>query len=317
MSLTLHLRSPASPVRAYLEEAFPMLEQSKRGSPLAKELSSFLGFSKLPSCRLPTFAPKSNQSTIGTAVDYRFRYHFCSYDAHETVAALGVRMLGGKAGKVGRRFLDHHNEFVGRLAPVGRQLGTEDEAALNTNCVTLAWFEQVFRINAVFPEFDSLLKRGKVEDLVAGVQPEMINDISQLSTAFASDAKALFKANAILNPTFLGSRDIAGDADIIVDNTIIDFKCTAKTDASKLRDAAYQLLGYVLLDYDNEYAISDLMVYLPRQRDSWRVPLWHFVLAPADVSLLLTRKDAANVDALVTERLRERRKEFRKIVRSL
>src|SRR6202012_5607094 len=95
MSLTAHLDTPTSPIRLFLEDAFPMLQGTRRGAPLGKELSSFLGFDKLPRCHLPTLAPKNNQGTIGTAVDYRLRYCFGVFRATDTVAALGVAMLGG------------------------------------------------------------------------------------------------------------------------------------------------------------------------------------------------------------------------------
>jgi len=73
------------------------------------------------------------------------------------------------------------------------------------------------------------------------------------SAAFASDAADLFKVTAVLNPTFKGSTGIGGaDADIIVDKTLIEFKCTAKADGRKLHEGALQLLGYVLLDYSDE-----------------------------------------------------------------
>ena len=147
---------------------------------------------------------------------------------------------------------------------------------------------------------------------------EMVQDISQLSSSFASDAKGLFKLNSILNPTFQGSLDVGGaDADIIVDKTIIDFKCTAKIDATTLRSAALQLLGYILLDYEGKYGISNIMVYLPRQRDSWHMPLWQLMLPPADVILALSSQNVDRVETMAEERLRERRKEFRKIVEAL
>jgi hypothetical protein len=253
----------------YLEQSFSILEQSKRGMPLAREFSKLLGFENLPQCQLPTLAPKCNQGTIGAAVDYRLRYNFRPYDAHKTAAGIGVSMLPGGLGTLGRKFLDHQNELVARLNPAEHQLNEHDEAALNINCVVLALFEQIYRAGEIFPPLDSLSKRAKIADLIEIVQPDMVQDISQLSTAFASDAKGLFKLNAILNPKFQGSSDVGGaDADIIVDKTIIDFKCTSKVDATALRNAALQLLGYVLLDYDGEYGVSDLMVYLPRQRHS-------------------------------------------------
>jgi hypothetical protein len=130
MSLTSHLKSPDSPVRVCLEEAVPILEQSKRGRPLARELSSFLKFDKLPPCRLPTLAPKSNQGTIGTAVDYRLRYCFRPFDSHETAAGKAVKMLRGGLGTLGRKFLDYQNELVARLKPAEHQLDDHDEATL-------------------------------------------------------------------------------------------------------------------------------------------------------------------------------------------
>ncbi len=316
MSLTSHLRSHNSPVRMYLEQAFPILRLWKRGSPHAKEFSTILGFDVLPPCSLPTLAPKSPQGTIGTAVDYRLRYYFQAYDSHETVAAQGVSMLVGNAGRVGRKFLDHHNNLIAHLSPVGCQLNSEDETALNTNCVILAWFESVYRSGAVFPEFDLLLRRVKVDDLISAVQPDVVQDITQLSSAFASDARGLFKPDPILNPTFQGSLDVGGaDADMIVDKAIIEFKCTSNVDAPKLRDTALQLLGYVLLDYSGKYAVSDLLIYLPRQRFSWRRPLWQFVLAPEVVQETLKRGDAPKT-SVVVEQLRKRRAEFRKVARS-
>ena len=227
-------------------------------------------------------------------------------------------MLGGGLGTLGRKFLDYQNELIGRLKPAEHQLNDHDEATLNIGCVILAFFEQIYRAGHIFPPLDSLPKRAQLSDLIATVQPDMIQDIGQLSTAFASDAKALFKLNAVLNPTFQGSLSVGGaDADIIVDKTIIDFKCTSKVDAAALRSAALQLLGYVLLDYDRKYGISDIMVYLPRQRGSWHMPLWQLVLPPADVILPLSSQNMVRVETMAEEILRERRKGFRKIVEML
>src|SRR6185437_12935717 len=103
MSLTSHLLAPDSPVRAYMRDAFPIIEHSKRGSLFTKESSSLLGLDKLPPCCLPTLAPRAHQGTTGTAVDYRLRYYFASYDANETVAGHAVRMVGGPFGKLGQK----------------------------------------------------------------------------------------------------------------------------------------------------------------------------------------------------------------------
>jgi hypothetical protein len=226
--------------------------------------------------------------------------------------------LGGKAGRLARTFLDCQNDLAARLPAGGQQPNREDEAALSAGCVVLAWLEQIRRSGMIWPDFAALLEKPKVEDLVSAVQADVVQDISRLSSAFAADARGLLGGTAVLNPTFQGSRHIGGaDADVILDETIIDFKCTSKIDAATLRKAALQLLGYVLLDYEGKYPISDLLVYLPRQRDSWRIPLRHSVPPPAEVVLRITRQDMKNIDASVYERLSERRREFRSIVESL
>ncbi len=314
MSLTSHLKTPTSPIRLFLRDSFPILDGTKRGSPSWKQLSLLLSLDNLPSCKLPSPAPKSYQGTIGIAVDYRLRYYFKLYRSSDTVAAVGVDLLGGRGKKLGTRFLRHHDKLVARLAPLNRPLSEGEEAELNANCVVLAWFEQIFRCGRSLPAFEDSFRTGKVEDILAIVPPEAVKDIGQISTAFADDAKRLFENHVILNPTFSGSQDVGGaDADIIVGKTLIDFKCTANINASKIRDAALQLLGYVLLDYGGKYDISEIMVYLPRHRTSWRVSLWQFVLPLADVVRTMTRGDVNPVDSLVADRLIRLRHEFQSV----
>ena len=77
-----------------------------------------------------------------------------------------------------------------------------------------------------------------------------------------------------------------------------------------------QMLGYVLLDYDDEYEISDVMVYLPRQRCSWRVPLWQFVLPAADVILAMSRGTIEGVESDAEIKLKTLRRDFRRVAKS-
>ena len=68
----------------------------------------------------------------------------------------------------------------------------------------------------------------------------------------------------VLNPTFEGSGDIGGaDADVILDNCLLDIKSTVKAGIQKLW--LYQLLGYVLLDYSDRFELSMVGFYMARQ----------------------------------------------------
>jgi hypothetical protein len=63
-------------------------------------------------------------------------------------------------------------------------------------------------------------------------------------------------------PDLAGSPDVGGaDADLIISGLLIDIKATVAP--SRLRKPEfYQLLGYALPDYDDEYRIGALGFYL-------------------------------------------------------
>lgn len=86
-----------------------------------------------------------------------------------------------------------------------------------------------------------------------------------MSELFYDQMGGRFTEDAVLNPTFDGSPYIVGgaDADVILDSCLIDFKTTinAKIEGRAL----YQLLGYSLLDFSNQYGIQRVGFYLPRQ----------------------------------------------------
>lgn len=67
-----------------------------------------------------------------------------------------------------------------------------------------------------------------------------------------------------LNPVFAGSEDVDGaDADLIVDGLLIDIKTSINTTISQ--EYIYQLIGYALLDYTDEYRMHSIGLYMARQ----------------------------------------------------
>lgn len=68
---------------------------------------------------------------------------------------------------------------------------------------------------------------------------------------------------AQIGGTFSGSDDVGGaDFDLIVDRCLFDIKATRK--AGVTTSYLRQLLGYWLLDYDDQFKISRLGIYLAR-----------------------------------------------------
>jgi hypothetical protein len=76
-----------------------------------------------------------------------------------------------------------------------------------------------------------------------------------------------------LGPTFVGSRDVGGaDADVIAGRLLLEWKATLgprrQSDSRRYCSldliTLQQLLGYLLLDYQDEYAIDTLGLYAAR-----------------------------------------------------
>ena len=70
----------------------------------------------------------------------------------------------------------------------------------------------------------------------------------------------------ISNPSFSGDFLVGGaDGDWFIDDTLFDFKVVDKISAPWVRKVLMQLLGYLILDLDNDYRTQRIGVWLPRQ----------------------------------------------------
>ncbi|MFG2651298.1 hypothetical protein [Streptomyces sp. NPDC048436] len=65
---------------------------------------------------------------------------------------------------------------------------------------------------------------------------------------------------------FSGSADVEGaDADFIADGRLIDCKATVRPERFGERRDVHQLAAYLLLDYEDSYALHQVGFYLARQ----------------------------------------------------
>jgi hypothetical protein len=70
----------------------------------------------------------------------------------------------------------------------------------------------------------------------------------------------------IPNPAFVGSEDVQGaDADWILGKTLYDCKTSRKSKPFAV-EHVLQVIGYVLLDYPNQYEIENVGWYFARQK---------------------------------------------------
>jgi len=223
------------------------------------------------------------------AIDYRIRYSFSITPSRQLTAYTGAHMLPYQVGDDGHLvegpysleliepFFTHLDALLETIQPVRRRLEAEAEQALARYCFVLGLFEEVYRSHRYM---DGPLivpaPRKSVEELLALPENAWIDDLCTVSTLFYDNYHQLLSLPFNLNPTFAGSSDVGGaDADIIIDGQLIEIKASIlpKISSSWL----YQLVGYVLLDYDDHHHFHSVGIYMARQGLLLTWPLMDFV----------------------------------------
>ena len=173
-------------------------------------------------------------------------------------------------------FFDLLDRTASSISAHRRMPTSVEECRLARLCLVLAVFESVGRSGRGWPpEF----LRGKdlksAESLLQAIPQAWVEDVAALARAFSHRHADWQGAPAILNPVFAGARDVGGaDGDLIVDNCLWDIKTTIQKARGRW---LHQLLAYVLLDYDDEYAIKRVGLLFPRQGSRVRWEYAEFV----------------------------------------
>jgi hypothetical protein len=312
MSLTSHLRVRDDPVRAYIEGVAPEVARIAHRS----EESARFRVADLPELVVPPLAKgRALAAAAGIAFDYRLRYSLGPQEREGLVAWGGAQELIG-FGYVGvltpgssdgelieaaiLSFFDGLDQLLARLEPTGRQLPDDSERLLCRNCVALAYLDSIFRsgLAGYTPPFVIELVeqlRGCRDSLPPDVflrlaSEDAVNEVVQLSrsaeSAFAAQIAAVTSGELpyVLNPTFDGSLNVGGaDADFVIGDTLFELKTTARLNASTVREAMLQLIGYSLLDFSDRYGIRNVGAYFTRHGWVATWPLNDLISGEGDV----------------------------------
>jgi len=142
-----------------------------------------------------------------------------------------------------------------------------DELIANT--IYLAKLDTYFRSRIIDQHFDYH-------------DPEDINDLKSI-ISLVEKSKFTAKEKCFLNPTFgEGSMLVGGaDADLIIDNTLIDIKTTKHLKLDRVH--LNQVLGYYILSLiggvnnnPNDRPIENIGLYFARHNELWTLPLHQF-----------------------------------------
>ncbi len=156
-------------------------------------------------------------------------------------------------------------QLLEQMQPQQNRLDKSNEEALLRYCVVMAALDFFFR--AGYDPSSVLLNpapKVTLDELLSVAETHWISDLSFLSWQFHDKFSEMLSCPTVLNPTFDGSGFIGGaDADLIIDGCLVDIKTTINP--LKETDWIYQLLGYVLLDWHDEYRIKEVAIYFARQ----------------------------------------------------
>ena len=297
MSLTTELAKPSSPITQYLRFVSALVADTGRGTPWAEPFKRLLGLDSLPGSTTVPLVPGADAAMVGTAFDYRLRFHLAPCRGKDFVAWQGaglLRRLDPSTEGPLARFFSNLDTLALKRSPAGQRLESDEERLLCTYCVVLAQMEAVYRTRgAWFPHLrpaGASKVRPEAEPLLQLASEAAVEDVVNLSRSASEAMSPLipYVANGSLpyhpNPVFAGSSAIGGaDADFIIANTIFELKTTKTLNTAAVQNALLQLLGYSLLDYDDEYEIRRVGIYFARHGWVRAWPLWELLFPLADV----------------------------------
>lgn len=260
MSLTSHLENPRSPVRAWFERN---LGETRSVVLAANE--ALCGKPRRPCLIQPPSG--CDVGLVGTAVDYLVRAVLQPAALEQTTARDGAASLGAGGMRLEREAV----ATIEQLEPC-RTAPTDDGLRqLCRMCLVLARFEQFYRAGVfVIAYVRTPLVDNPTLDVYADrvVPAACLDDLVRLAPAAIEDHQDLQSAAPlVLNPTFTLSVGLGGaDADLIASGLLLDLKSTARPSGVLTRVDVWQLVGYVLADAEDEYAIHSVGISALRRR---------------------------------------------------
>lgn len=257
MSLRSELERPSSPIRLFLEDQFPLAGEAARA--VAAKLGAATTTRPDPSAGSPPW------SQIGMAVGYRLGFAFGNQRC--ALAEMGASALGG-----------HHRRLAAELVAALDDLGGSgptqllpdpQEDRLVAVCWALALYETICRVGpGIDTPLNELGPKATLAELLGLAAPAWVADIKAMTSAAAGPLVARYADVPLAErrPGIIlkGGADLGGaDADLLLGSTLIELKTTTQTRTETRW--VHQLVGYALLDYDDEWGIDQVGFYFPRQ----------------------------------------------------
>jgi hypothetical protein len=278
VSLTGQLNDRACPIAHYLRARLPYTGDLQR-----RYRESIAHAAPLT----PENGAEVASGTIGDALNWRLRF-LLTPQPNLTLAFLGAVRLS----QARHRFVEELLGVVGGRLPLPPGSGRREadppppadtprltrlkEERLVRCCFALALYTEVYRAGPrPGSRLLTLRRTATLEDLLALANEAEVADILALTEVARRVLLPTLDARGTpryLGPNFTGSPDVGhADADIIAGGLLLECKTTmgrprrdGRRYCSLELTTLHQLLGYLLLDYHDEYAIDTLGIYAAR-----------------------------------------------------
>ena len=311
--LTAEVADIRSPVRQFLSDRFTiglrdLQRRYRQGAP--------------PLAVAAAPAVEANPGTVGTAADWLLRFLLHPRPSLK-LAAVGAALCGPRvAGPRDTPGAPVTGPDMGMLAALGEiawslglgrdEMAGQGEAAftgplpgsdadpehLARACWVLALLTEVFRrgpmVAAMGPLGRFLDRRPSAEEMLALAPPAALSQLAAFRQVFETALLPQLRAREgrwLIGPTFAGSALIRADADVIAAGLLLELKTSAKLSLG-ITDL-FQVIGYALLDFDDEYKLGTLGIFSARYAylATWGLGALLEELAEGQVSLQATRQE--------------------------
>ncbi|MDB9509812.1 hypothetical protein PN499_01155 [Kamptonema animale CS-326] len=233
----------------------------------------------------------NNYGIVGTAFDYLLRLYLQHHN-EDTLIQTGSWVADGVFERLSQRLLGSTEVATGFHRD--KVFKTKDLLTIITNQYeqTKVNHEKYVKdglitdelvSNTIFlAKLDVCYRAGIIDSNFDNHNPEDIKDLKSI-ISLVDHKKFQVKEKCYLNPTFgRGSALVGGaDADLIIDNTLIDIKVTKYLKLE--RNHINQVLGYYLLSLidginsnPNDIAIENIGIYFARHGELWTIPVVQF-----------------------------------------
>lgn len=233
----------------------------------------------------------NNSAIVGTAFDYLLRFYLQHHNK-DTFIHRDLWVADSAFEKLSQRFLwsteiatGFHRDKVFKTKDLLTIITNQyEQTKVNyKNYVNNGLITDELICNTIFlAKLDNFVRAGMIDENFDNYNPEDIKDI-KLLISLVDNKKFQPKDKCYLNPTFgRGSSLVGGaDADLIIDNTLIDIKVTKNLRLD--RKHIDQVLGYYLLSLiggvnsnPNDRPIENIGIYFARHGELWTIPLVEF-----------------------------------------